>query len=116
MKSIIAVLIFMLLCNAGQATHIMGGEFTYTFIGSVPQQQKKVYKISLNYYRNCDTSAAQFQTYFDLYICYDSSNTNYKRLYAQISLDKINTQPVTPPVLDTTCYYNNNWVCRKSLL
>ena len=84
MKSIIAILIFMLLYNAGLASHIMGGEFTYTFIGSVPQQQKKVYKISLNYYRNCDTSAAQFQTYFDLYICYDSSNTYYKRLYVQI--------------------------------
>ena len=114
MKSIIAILIFMLLYNAGLASHIMGGEFTYTFIGSVPQQQKKVYKISLNYYRNCDTSAAQFQTYFDLYICYDSSNTNYKRLYAQISLDKINTQPVTLPVLDTTCYYNNNWCVEKA--
>jgi len=114
MKSIIAILIFILLCNTGRATHIMGGEFTYTFIGSVPQQQKKVYKISLNYYRDCDTSAAQFQTFYDLYICYDSSNTNYKRLYAQISLDKINTQPVTPPVIDTTCYYNNNWCVEKA--
>ena len=114
MKSIIAILIFILLCNTGQATHIMGGEFTYTLIGSVPQQQKKVYKISLNYYRNCDTSAAQFQTFYDLYICYDSSNTNYKRLYTQISLDKINTQPVTLPVIDSTCYYNNNWCVEKA--
>lgn len=114
MKRLIAVHIFMLLCSAGQASHIMGGDFTYTLIGSVPQQQKKVYKISLNYYRNCDTSAAQFQPYYDLYICYDSSNANYKRAYAQISLDKISTQPIVPPILDTTCYYNNNWCVEKT--
>jgi hypothetical protein len=114
MKSIIALLIFTLLCSAGQATHIMGGELTFTLLGSMPQQQKKVYKISLNYYRNCDSSSAQFQPYYNLYICYDSSNTNYKRAYAQISLDKISTKPVIPPLLDSTCFYNNNQCVEKA--
>ncbi len=90
------------------ATHLMGGEFRYTLTGTNSQLHLNTYKITLHYYRYCEPGAANFQPFYEINICIDSSNANYKRWMRSVYLNKISTSIVTPPPFDSTCNFSFN--------
>lgn len=66
--------LFLLLSGSTYASHLMGGDFTYTFVSKVGNTM--TYKVSMRLYRDCN-SGTQFPATATIGIYYANNNTSY---------------------------------------
>ena len=111
LKSIVTryVWIFIaLICSyQAQATHLMGGNLTYEYLGLNGSTGLYDYRITLTIYRLCDPGSSLLPSTMELGAYQDnpSNPTGDKDLLSVESLPLISQQFITPPNANDTCTF-----------
>jgi gliding motility-associated-like protein len=107
MHKILFVLFFFLIGLAANATHIVGGEFTYEFIGN------NQYRITFDLYRDCEKGSKEaiaddVNASFGIY---NNDNDQWLDRFPLISTDAT----ILPPDFNNSCITNAPNVCLNRL-
>ncbi|CAN5451166.1 hypothetical protein BH11BAC2_BH11BAC2_00790 [soil metagenome] len=94
------------------ATHLMGGNLTYQFLGLNTSTNQYEYTVTLNLYRYCANGSSQLPATMDIGLYRDDPNnpTGNKLRVVDTSLPLISQQFITPPNANDSCTFTPN-VC-----
>lgn len=100
----IAVILFMFGAFSGKASHIVGGDIYYDYLGN------NMYRFYISVYRDCNSTGAQFDNPLNLAV-YNSSNS----LVYSISVPFPGSTPV-PVVFNNPCVTPPSNICTENAL
>ena len=112
MKKLLLTLLFPLLfCSISNATHLMGGNLTYEYMGFNSITLKHQFRVTLYLYRYCsgNPTPAPLPGTMELG-AFEESTTNNKSRELQVSLPLISSQFIDPPNSNDSCIFLPN-VC-----
>ncbi len=102
---LIALFSCLLSAYNANATHLMGGNLTYTYLGQTGSNYN--YEVTLKLYRYCASGSSQLPNNMDLGI-YEEDTLNPgadKNLVSSTTMPLISQQFITPPSSDTSCNF-----------
>lgn len=105
LQYLIALCCFLAINNPVRATHLMGGNLTYTYIGQTGSLYN--YEVTLKLYRYCASGSSNLPNDMNLGIYEeDTLNPNSpKSLVSSVVMPLISQQYITPPSSDTSCHF-----------
>jgi gliding motility-associated-like protein len=101
------LLVALILSNHASASHLMGGNLTYEYLGLNGATGLYEYRITLNVYRLCDPGSSQLpgSMNFGAYQDNTGNPTGPKQLLSSISLPLISQQLIQPPNANDSCTF-----------
>lgn len=110
MRKLLSLLIFLFLNIETQATHLMGGGFTYTFTGYNALTNENNYRISLKLYRYCEGGTAALPVSVDVNLFEEDAAfpLNDKLWLNTFSFIATSQQFIQLPQAGPTCNFNPN--------
>lgn len=101
------VLIALLFSVQAQATHLMGGNLSYEYLGLNGTTGQYDYRVTLTIYRLCDPGSSNLPVSMDLGAYQDNSlnPSGDKDLLSVVSLPLISQQFITPPNANDSCTF-----------
>ncbi|MFM7017121.1 MAG: gliding motility-associated C-terminal domain-containing protein [Bacteroidota bacterium] len=101
----------MLTTQDASATHLMGGNMTYTYLGLNSGTGLYDYRVTLKIYRLCDPGSSQLPTSTSIGAYQDNpGNPSLKQRVAVATLNLISQQAIVPPNAGASCSFAPN-VC-----
>ncbi|MBI3235097.1 MAG: hypothetical protein HYZ42_13865 [Bacteroidetes bacterium] len=89
----LCLLLFLLVPSISKASHLMGGDFTYTFVSK--SGNTMTYKVSMKLYRDC-SSNSQFPATATIGIYYANNNSSYGSLQLSRASGYSTEKSITP--------------------
>ncbi len=106
LQFIIVFCCFALAAYDAKATHLMGGNMTYIYLGQTGSNYN--YEVTLKIYRYCASGSSNLPNNMNLGIYeQDTLNPNAdKNLVTSVNMPLISQQFITPPSSDTSCHFS----------
>jgi len=95
---------------SSSATHLMGGNFSYEFLGKSGSMYK--YRITIDMYRDCYNSTTPFDNSISVGIYYNNISRNY---YNTEYINLTSETKIDPPSGGSTCSFKPNVCIRRGI-
>lgn len=93
LKFLFSLLFVVGLFNIGEATHLVGGSMSYTYVGQKANGNRE-YRVSIKMYRDCAASSVIFDDVIGVAVY---NNNPSRSFYSEFNFSKIEEKSVDPP-------------------